>query len=361
MNNRKNEFNDDWGMPEISSKIKKLPVANNNANQPQMNVPQINKNFSNQNNEFGKPENPNQEQVKTFLGSMPVNLMSQFRPGTEENKDLTTQLIETASGTPGMKVLGNAINKIPSVIKTLATKLDPKSLVKEVQQGHDVLENVATGMYDFIKNKAKNFNIKIDENILNKAEELLAKTSKVKKMISSARGGDYNAIHDVQSELGKLGRSGIIHDLPSAQREGQEMLDVRDVINEGIKNNFISQGQNDLAHILEGARNKYRDLIQTYYKHPGIGKMVEHDQRLVPRNIIHFFSEESEPMNKIIERHPEIQRALELSKAKDDIIKNIKYAGIGVPVTGGTIAAGKYSYDILKNLLSSPGLNINNP
>lgn len=339
MNNR--EFMEDWGLPEASENKKPKVTLNQNTSSP--------------NDEFGTPENNGQQMVDTFLGKMPKNIMPQFQSGTPENKDLLKDTIENVAGIPGMNVIGKAVTKIPDIAKTLFTKVVPRKLVDIVQKGHDTLYNEVKEIYNHVKDKAKNFNINIDGNVINEAEEYLPKTRKVKRLLEDARNGNYEAIHDIQSELGNIGRSGLTSDLPSARREAQEMLDVREKINEGMKNNFILRGKNDLAHILEKGRFRHRTLKETYYDHPGVGRLVEPTMRKIPKKIINFFSEESIPMSKVLNAHPEMKEILSHAQNKEKIIKNLKKTGIGGGIFGASVGAGigaKSLFDLL--LRSSP-------
>lgn len=289
-------------------------------------------------------------------------LGEKVKVGNPEQKSALETMINT--GAPGMQITG-VTGEIPWAIKTLMSKVVPHKLTEIVQKGHDILSEEASGIFDFIKDKAKDMVIKLPKDLLNDAKQYLPDTRRVKSLITDAEKGSYDALHSLQSELWKLGSKGLSADLPSAVKEGHEMLDVRSRINDIIQNHFINSGENDLAHLLTKARDRYRNLKDIYYSHPGVGKLVNPDIRKIPKNIMNFFSEQSVPMQKVIEKHPEIQKMLELSKGKKQIFDILKKAGVGTVLTGGTGAAvytAKGVYDLMTRLLNQQS-NIpqNNP
>lgn len=329
MNNDNQDFHNDWGMPEENSNISQASSINKD--------------------EWGEPEN---QFINTIIGKLPKNI-PELKPGTEENKQLLNDMITGAALNPGMKMVGTVTTKLPGIVKTLLSKVNPRNWVNSVRKGHDLLQEESSGIYDLIKNqvKKKNLNIKVDDDILNYAARHLPDTTKTRSLLKSAREGKYEAIHDLQSSLGDLGSQAKTSAL--TRNAGEEMLDARNLINDAIQNNFIKYGESDLAHLLKKGRNIFRNKMETYYEHPGIGRMVRPKLRKTPKNITNFFSEESEPMANILKTHPEIKNELELLKEKENIINNIKLgAKIGIPTTVGLGGTGY----LLRNLLS-PSMN----
>jgi hypothetical protein len=232
-----------------------------------------------------------------------------------------------------------ALLKLPGMAKTLFSKYKPENMVHAVQKGHDVLENEAKSLYDFVRNEIKPrgmIKFKIDSNVLDEAESMLPKTRSYKKLLEDARQGDYDAIHKLQSDLGKKGHKKLSSDFGAENDEGEEMLDTREKINESTQNLLEKEGHTDLVNALKQGRNKWKNLKELYYSRPSIAQMVERDLRLIPKNPENVFSEKSKPMARILEAHPEILEMLELGKNKEGLKKLLKAAKIGTAATGLT-------------------------
>jgi hypothetical protein len=253
-------------------------------------------------------------------------------------------------GIAGAKnLLPMALLKIPGLAKALFTKYNPDSMVHAVQKGHDVLEKEASDAFNLVKDQIKQRNIGmegkpnispgehkliIDQHILDEAEDMLAKTRANKKLIENARSGDYDAIHKLQSDLGKKGRKKLSADSGAENDEGEEMLDTRSKINETIENTLRSKGHNDLADELKKGRDLWHRLKELYYSRPSIAQMVDPELRLIPSNAENIFSEKSKPMTRIHEAHPEIPETLELIKNKNTAQKLIKAGKYGAKASG---------------------------
>lgn len=241
-----------------------------------------------------------------------------------------------------------ALGGILKILPTLSEKIDPKNLVKLVQSGHDVMEKRASDIFNFIKDEVKPRGVnKIDipKNILDDAKSYLPNTRASSKLIEDAKEGDYEALHRLQSDLGKRGKKKLSSDLGADTNEGEEILDTRDKILESIKNKFNEYGHNDLSNLLDMGRSQWAKMKDLYYSRPSLAKMVDKDLRLTPKNPLSVFSEESEPMKKIWEAHPEIPKALKLNEEKKEMMKILKNAGVAsVPIasTAGTLASLKY-------------------
>jgi hypothetical protein len=108
MNNFNEEFHNDWGLPEESTNLKK----NKNINKPS----------SIENNEWGNSEN---EYINTFLGKFPKNI-PEYELGTEQNKEMQKEMLNSAAFSPGIKLLSGGLSKLPEMAKTLLTKSEQK-------------------------------------------------------------------------------------------------------------------------------------------------------------------------------------------------------------------------------------------
>jgi hypothetical protein len=237
---------------------------------------------------------------------------------------------------------GKVISKIPNIWKTVTGKVEPEKLVKNLQKGHDIANKEASDIFDFVKNEQKLREIgkiNLSPDLFDEAKNVLSKTRANKKLIEDARSGNYESIHKLQSDLGTFGRAKKNSKFISERKEGDEILDLRDQMNEGIENKFIEKGQIDLAESIKDARQRWAKLKELYYEHPTIGKMVAPKTRKVPKNPISVFSEQSKQMQRIHESHPEIPDMLKIYNDKKELRKQLKKLGLGSAITLPNIAA----------------------
>lgn len=277
-----------------------------------------------------------------------IPILGKFPDKTEFNQFLNNpetvkEIIDIGSAAPGVNVLSGIAGKgityvpqiaksslkfvkdFPSMMKTLLTKNDPKELIKEIQAGHDKLLKNSSDIYDFIKQQTPIRgvnNIEVEPHIFNRIKELLPKTRQSEEFIERAKTGEYDAIHKLQSDLGKRGIKALTSDLKATNDEGEELLDLRDMLNESISNRFKEYGAEDLSKLLDEARQKYKFMKSTYYSNPTIGKIVNPELREIPKNPLNVLSRESIPMDRLKAAHPNIQKAVELEKEKENI-KNL--------------------------------------
>ncbi len=292
--------------------------------------------------------------VKTIIGDLPSK--EDFKNEMMDPKNLNEMMINMLPAAQGMRLVGKAGPTLGKSIKSIFTKIAPRSWVERVQKGHDVMKGKAEDMFNFIKDQIphrKIPNIGMSEELLNEAEQHLPVTRATKKLIENARSGDYNAVHKLQSDLGRRG-FGRLASEDYAQRDvGEEILDTRDKLLEKIKNHFDETGNKDLSETLDKARSQWKDLKDIYYKHPKVAQMVEQDMRLVPKNPENIFSEESVPMKRVIEQHPEIGQELDTMNTANRFINSLKKKGaigLGIGGVGGSLYTGGKVLDYIKNL-----------
>jgi hypothetical protein len=317
--NSKSEYEKDWGVPQFAPPHEKQISPGQNA-------------------AFGD------ENVNTFLGQMPKDIPG-LRIGTPENKKVIDDMISAAPVGNAMNIVSSAA---PKAIQSIMT--NPRKLIDMVQKGHDLLHNESSGIYNLVKEKAKNMKINVGHDILDEAHEITNSKS-LERVIDNAKGGNYDSLHSLQSELGKLASKGLSSDLPSEMLKGRDYLYIRKKINDAIRNHFINSGENDLAHLLDKGSSKFAEKMQTYFEHPAIGKIVHPELRHIPRDIYGVFSEESKPMSDVINKHPGMKEIMDLLASKKNILKNIRNVGIGVPVTGGSLYGLKAGYDMFNKLM----------
>jgi|SRR6478752_3045232 len=274
----------------------------------------------------------------------------------ESPENLNEMMINLMPAAQGMKLAGKVGPTLGKSIKSVFTKVAPRSWVERVQQGHDLMKGKAEDMFNFIKDQIpsrKIPNMEMSENLLNEAEQHLPDTRATKKLIGNARSGDYNAVHKLQSDLGRRG-FGRLASEDYAQRDvGEEILDTRDKLLEQIKSHFNDTGNEDLSNTLDKARDQWRNLKDIYYGHPKVAQMVEQDTRLVPKNPENIFSEESVPMKKVLDQHPEIPQELHTMNTANRFINNLKKKssiGLGLTTAAGGLYTGNKILDYIKNL-----------
>jgi hypothetical protein len=230
---------------------------------------------------------------------------------------------------PGMAIKGikGASNlKMPAAFN----KIDYEKPIEQIRSKYDLRDALSSKEFTDIKNEAYGRGVNIIPNIDKTIEAIekgkyLPNTEAFKKLINKAKTGDYEAVRDLQTDLGHFGVSNRSSHIQAEKYKGIEMLDLREKINDAIQKHFKDQGHNDLADRLQNARNEYNDIIKTYHNTSGktattstraISKMVDKSKRLTPRNPETVFTEKSKPLDEFIKKHPEIAEVLKKSKFK---------------------------------------------
>ena len=251
------------------------------------------------------------------------------------------------------KSIGNAAGKIPGFARGLLNKPSSEEAVKAIQKPYDKMLSIADEQYGQVKNAINKRGIKlpVNEEYLNKARDILSKTRANEKLIEAAKSGDYDAVHNLQSHLFKKGTKGLSSSDLAVEKQGEEILELRDKINKELEDKLLREGHTDIAHVLKQGKKTYAKLMDTYFGpnlRKSIGKMVHHDIRLVPENPLDMFKENSVPMKAFLDKHPEVLKQLKSQKEKDEAMKILKGLGWGT-VAGGSGAAGAKSiYDMFK-------------
>jgi len=258
------------------------------------------------------------------------------------------------------KVASKVFEKAPKMIKGLFSESTPESLIESVQKPHDVLERSASELYDQVKNAIKKRRItfsKLEKNnpldaLIDQAKEYFPqRTTATRDLFERAKKGDYDAIHNIQSSLYKKGTKQLSGDTLVNENEGEEILDLRKRINDHITNHLIKEGHLDIAHALEQGKKLYYQLQKTYYDKrlpKGIGKLVHPELRIVPENPESLFKQNSVPMKRFLESHPDAAKHIEGLKSKSEAKKALTKLLYKTGGAGVTIAVGKSIYDLIK-------------
>lgn len=282
-------------------------------------------------------------------GEMVANLPQVMRGTQPTTSESASQTI--GQFLPGLEV-GAPVSKFGKGVMNVLNQKNPKELAYGIQKAHDVLKSQASDIYDLVKSEVKPRGvneIKIPEKIIESAESYLPKTDASKNLINKAKSGDYESLHKLQSDLGKRGTKHLGSDYAADWDKGEEMLEVKDKIMDSIKNHFNEYGHEDLSKLLDMAKGKWAKLKDVYYSHPAIAKLVHEESRKVPKNPMNVFSEESKPMQKILNEHPEISEALNKHKDAEKFISRLKKTGkVGLYGTGGLSLIGAPLYGAYK-------------
>lgn len=201
--------------------------------------------------------------------------------------------------------LGSAFNTTGKLLKPFITN----SISKSIQNYHDSLSNMASQGFQDVSNGVAQRGIQtvpIENDILDqiKDNKYFPNTPKFNSLINDARGGDYNSLRDLQSELWNKGTKGVKSQSIADQNQGEEMLDTRDKINDAISNHLVSTGNDDLNNTLNQSRYGYQKLRDIFYNknlNPTIRDLVDPDVRLMPEKnaLINALKENSKPMNEL--------------------------------------------------------------
>lgn len=257
------------------------------------------------------------------------------------------------AGAVAGKAAGKVGEKLPAFLRGLSSKSTPEALVEAVQKPHDKLQSTADELYGQVRNAVKKRDIKIpvkDEH-LSQIAEILPKTRASRQLIEKAKSGDYEAVHELQSHLYKKGTKGLAADDIALENQGEEILDLRDKINDDLERHLLKEGHIDVAHVLRQGKKTYKQIMDTYYPknlRKGIGKMVQSDLRLVPEKPENLFSQNSVPMKDFLAKHPEAAKHTQGIKEKEKALKDLNSLFMKSAGAGGTAYIGKTIYDLFR-------------
>tara|TARA_R110000868_G_C10972576_1_gene770480 strand:+ start:16079 stop:17464 length:1386 start_codon:yes stop_codon:yes gene_type:complete len=258
------------------------------------------------------------------------------------------------AGNVAGKVAGKVGEKIPPFLRGLASKSTPEELVAAVQKPHDQLSSTADQFYDQVRQAVKKRDIKIPmkDKFLDQAREYFPKNkTSVNELFDRAKQGDYEAIHKIQSSLYKKGTKQLSGDDLVKENEGEDIIDLRDRMNDFLEKHLLKEGNIDVAHVLRQGKKAHKQIMDTYYAphlRKGIGKMVNHETRLVPKNPEKLFDQDSVPMKDFLGKHPDAAKHVMGIKEKQEALKALKNMFGGVAGTGGAVYLTKSAYDLLK-------------
>lgn len=257
-----------------------------------------------------------------------------------------------AGGKLAGAVASKTAEKVPAILRGLTNEATNDKLAEAVQKPHDILADKADRLYGYVKNQINKRGIStpVSKEYLKKAERLLSDTKGNSLLIKNAKSGDYNALHDLQSQLYKKGTKGLASDDPGVNNLGEEMLDLRDSINDDLNDLLVKNGHGDIASSLKQGRSTHRKIKQTYYNKlipKGIGKLVNQDIREVPKDATKLFDKNSLPVKNFLKEHPEAVEQIKGINEKKDAHKALGGMLTSGAKLGGIGFLGKTLFDYL--------------
>lgn len=232
-------------------------------------------------------------------------------------------LAEYALGEGALRGAGAAAKSIKSALRPVDVEKTYGGIQKAYEEANSKLGN----LFEFVTKQAKERGIenvgKIDETFIDDAKNLLPASKTNKKLILNAGEGNYESIRKLYSKIGQYRRN-------AKDFETAELYDdLRDRINDSLKNHFISTGNKDLSQWLDAAKSGYSQLKQTYESTPMLRKLVGESQE-IPETLKPLMKKNTE-MARIRELHPEIEKDI----AAQNTRKNLKRLGIGAAIYEG--------------------------
>lgn len=286
------------------------------------------------------------------LGNFASNILSKGTPfaayGATQNENPLVGALEGYGLQGASEIAPSVLKGIGNTFSNAFKKVTPESIAKSLQSSHDLLEKEASDIFDKVSEQVKSRKISkvpIDEKLIDEMSEVLPKTRATKQLVEKAKKGDYSELRKAQSELWKRGTRKKSSILESDRDLGEEILDLRDRINESISSHFKNTKNSDLSDLLNQGRQKYYNLKDIYYGQytpNSISNLVQKNYRKIPNNIVNVLSEQSEPMEKILEANPEIPEQLKLLIKKENAMKKLKYIVAPAAIGGlsGVIGSG---------------------
>jgi hypothetical protein len=229
--------------------------------------------------------------------------------------------------------LGGLFRAIPAL-----APVTKKSIINNIWKTHDALENRAAAGFKQVSKEATNRGIdkvpmeKQNFNIED-LKEYFPNTKASAQLLSNAQTGDYNALRKVQSDLYTRGKKNLQSDFEAERDRGEEMLDRRNDVNQGISEHLKNTGNSDLSDILDSSRKDWKTLQDVYYNRNlsnSVAKLVDEDIRKVPKNLTDILQEDSKPMQKFRNFHPGLENAVKKHLLQKKAITGLGWGSAGL-------------------------------
>lgn len=305
------------------------------------------------------------------LNLLPKTIAEQIPYQRDISKEINQAFGEPSQ--PGEKLIRGAVRNLPavtgvaelanfpaSIIEGSLTHVNPRKVSKSIQKSHDVLEGKAKDIFTNVGKEAVKRNVDVvpvRQNLIADIADhpLMPKSEKMSDILNKAHSGDYEGLRNLQSEMWQRATKANKSPLVSESNAADSLFELRDEINNSIKNNFINTGHADLANELTKGIGYYKKLMDTYFhkKTPAaIKNLVHPESRKIPKNIMNVLSEESIPMERVKSENPFAANNLLKHEIKQKALNNLKLLGkstVGLGALGGLLYGGKSIYDLIKN------------
>jgi len=253
---------------------------------------------------------------------------------------------------------GKAIGKTASTISRAARKFDPDSWITKIQDRYALRKGNTSDMYNSIRDNISqrgisdiNIPTKLSEKIENTRRHL-AKTDRSRELIDAAQSGDYQALHEYQSDIGKKAEKLLGADSNADHNAGEELKEVRDQVNKLIEDHLRKTGNDDLADQLNLARKQWANLMDVYHPNSrsAIKKMVDPEELEIPSDPYKFLTKKNQRIKKLLDEHPDVRNEIkeyEDSKSAQDKLKKVLKVGGSLGAVGGLGYLGHEAIGIL--------------
>lgn len=242
---------------------------------------------------------------------------AEYKATQEESpvKGFAKGLGEYAAGLGAVKGLG----ALKETGKLALRPVDVEKTYEGIQDSYNAANKKLGNLFEFVTKQAKERGVenvgKIDDTFMEDAKNLLPSTKVNRILINNAGEGNYDSIRKLYTKIGRYRRK-------TSEFETAELYDdLRDRINESLKNHFINTGNKDLSQWLDAAKSGYSQLKKTYESTPMLRKLVGESQE-IPETLKPLKKKNTE-MARIRALHPEIEKDI----AAQNIKKAIKAAG----------------------------------
>ena len=239
--------------------------------------------------------------------------------------------LEGAANVLGARAASKILPPLFKNIGVLRSKPSPSAPYKMIQDAHDLRLDHAQQNYDQIFNGIENAldtkripEFKLSNSVIERAREFGPQTREYKLMLNKAADGDFKAIRNLQSTLGKRARtfSGNIE----KQDAADVLKEVRKDINNAVERHLLQNDMGEYASRLNIAGKDYADLMKTYHSKPIFSKLVGKEDREIPSTLSPL-KKESVQTKRLHEKHPNLQKSIEDAEQYKLLQKEFKKLG----------------------------------
>jgi hypothetical protein len=265
-----------------------------------------------------------------------------------------------AASLPVAAVAQYAGKQLFPAAKTLLKKGDPAKGFAQAVEHDKSLRSTYSEIYDAARDEMKRRGglVNINPAVLDEVQQLPSLGDDFAGILAKARQGDYNAIHETQSELGK--RASALYrnknsGFPEIQ-EAQKIEALRDRLNQNFESALAQSGHLDIAAMRQQASNLFRQRQSLYANKllpPQIRKIFDPNIELLPgqteKDLITPFMQRSNPVQDILDQNPELMREVLLRREKQEALEKLKPV-TKVAGTGTALAATSKMMKVLLGL-----------